>query len=392
MKPHSTVAEGLPRSGIREVMELAAAIEGVIHLEVGEPSFATPDHIVEAANAAAREGFTRYTPNAGLPSVRQAVAAHYSRVWGREVEPAQVLVTAGAVNAIAATIFALVEEGDEVLLPDPGWPNYLAIVGLSRGRVVRYPVRPENDYRPDPDEVAARITPRTKVLLLNNPGNPTGAVFPAGTVEALVGLAAAHDLRVISDEVYEALTFDGEHVPAARFDRDGRVVSVSSCSKSYAMTGWRLGWAIADPALVTLAGKVQEALVSCPSAISQKAAEAALRGSQAGVEEMRAAYHRRRDLVVDELAPAGLLPSVPRGAFYAMVDLRSTGLTSREAMRGLLEEERVATAPGSTFGEGAEGMVRISLATAEAELLEGCRRIRRFAERYAAAPMAVAAV
>jgi aspartate aminotransferase/aminotransferase len=281
--------------------------------------------------------------------------------------------------------FALVEEGVVVLIPDPGWPNYASIVALSRAHIVRYPLRPENGYIPDVGDVAARLTSRTKLLLLNNPGNPTGAVFPAETVEALVELGKRHELRIMSDEVYEALIFDGVHVPATRFDADGRVIAVSGCSKTYAMTGWRLGWAIADPALVAIAGKVQEALVSCPTAVSQRAAEAALLGSQVCVEEMRAAYHRRRDLVREVLEPAGLLSSVPRGAFYALVDLRVTGLDSRAAMRLLLEEERVATAPGATFGEVAEGMVRISLATAEDDLGEGCRRIRGFAERHAGA-------
>ena len=382
MKQHSGVAEALPRSGIREVMELAAGLDGVIHLEVGEPSFKTPAHIVEAALAAARAGETKYTPNPGLPTVREAVAETYAVRWGRPVAPEQVLVTAGAVNAIVAMTMAVCEEGDEVLVPDPGWPNYESIVALARARVVRYPLRPERGYLPEPADVAARVTPQTKVLVVNTPANPTGAVFPAATVEALVRLAAERELYVISDEVYEALVFDGVHVPAARFD-DRRVIAVSGCSKSYAMTGWRLGWAIADPALVALCGKVQEALVSCAPSVSQRAAEAALRGPQDCVVEMRAAYQHRRDLVRAELEPAGLLPTTPQGAFYALVDLRRTGLSSRELTRALLEEERVATAPGWTFGEVAEGMVRISLATAEPDLVEGCRRIRRFAERHA---------
>ena len=381
MMRHSRMAEALPRSGIREVMELAAAADGVIHLEVGEPSFNTPDHIIEAALAAAREGATKYTPNAGLAGLRQTIAEHYAAAWGRPVEAGQVLVTAGAVNAIAAMVLAVAEEGDEVLIPDPGWPNYAGIVALSRARSIRYPLRPEHGYLPDPEEIAARVTPRTRALVINNPSNPTGAVFPADTIEALIRLAAERDLYVISDEVYEALVFDGVHAPAARHD-DGRLITVSGCSKTYAMTGWRVGWAIADPVLVALCGKVQEALVSCAPSVSQRAAEAALRGPQACVAEMRDAYLRRRDLVRAELAPAGLLPNVPQGTFYALVDLHGIGLPSRELTRALLEEERVATAPGSTFGDVAEGMVRISLATAEPDLLEGCRRIRRFAERH----------
>ena len=391
MKPLSTVAEALPRSGIREVMDRAATMDGVIHLEVGEPSFNTPAHVIDAALADAHDGFTKYTPNAGLPGVRRTVAEHYAAAWDLPVEPERVLITAGAVNAVAVAVAAIAGEGDEVLIPDPGWPNYAGLIALARARPVRYPLRAERGYVPDPADVAACLTPRSKIVILNNPSNPTGAVCPRETVEALVRLAAEHDLYVVSDEVYEALVFEGEHVPAARFD-DGRVVTVSGCSKTYAMTGWRLGWAIADPALVALCGKVQEALVSCAPAVSQRAAEAALRGPQDCVAEMRAAYRRRRDLVRAELEPVGLLPTVPRGAFYALVDLRRTGLPSRDLSRALLEEERVATAPGATFGEVAEGMVRISLATADDDLAEGCRRIRRFAERHAAVSPAAASV
>ena len=206
-------------------------------------------------------------------------------------------------------------------------------------------------------------------------------------MRSLVELAKKHDLWLISDEIYEDLIFAGEHVPAARFDAE-RVITVSGVSKSYAMTGWRIGWAITNPELVALCGKIQEALVSCPPAISQAAAEAAVRGPQDAVEEMRAAYQRRRDLVREILEPVGLLPTIPEGAFYAMVDLRGAGIPSRDLSRMLLEEERVAAAPGSTFGDVAEGMVRISLATADDDLAEGCRRIVRFAERHGALPLA----
>jgi aspartate/methionine/tyrosine aminotransferase len=381
MKPRSALAQALPRSGIREVMDLARQMDDVILLVVGEPSFNTPTHIIEAAAKAALAGTTKYTPNAGLPGIRSAVAERYSRKWGREVMPAEVLVTAGAVNALAAIVAAIAEEGDEILIPDPGWPNYVSMIELARTKPVRYPLRPENGYLPDLTEIEARITPRTKALIINNPSNPTGAVFPEETVRGLVELARKHDLWLISDEVYEDLVFEGKHVPAATFDPE-RVITVSGASKSYAMTGWRIGWAVTQPDLVALCGKVQEALVSCPPAPSQAAAEAALRGPQDAVAEMRDAYDRRRGLVREILEPAGLLPSVPSGAFYALVDLRGAGVPSRDLSRMLLEEEHLAVAPGSTFGDVAEGMVRISLATADDDLAEGCRRIVRFAQRH----------
>jgi aspartate/methionine/tyrosine aminotransferase len=393
MKPHSRLAEALPRSGIREVMELATQLSEVIHLEVGEPSFNTPAHIIEAAREDAYAGYTKYTPNAGLPSLRRCVAERYSAAWGRTILPEQVLISAGAVNAIMATLGALLDEGDEVLIPDPGWPNYVSIVQMLRGTPVPYPCTPENGYLPDPAVITARITPRTKALILTNPSNPTGAVFPEATVEQMIQLAADHDLYVIADEVYEALVFEGQHVPAARFDCDGRVIAISGCSKTYAMTGWRLGWAITAPDIVSLAAKLMETVVSCAPAVSQRAAEEALTGPQDCVAEMRAAYARRRDIVRDILGPAGLLPVVPNGAFYALVDLRATGLPSRELSRRLLEEERVAAAPGDTFGQQSEGKVRISLASSDEAVTEGCRRIVRFAERYlrAARPTVAAA-
>jgi aspartate aminotransferase/aminotransferase len=386
MKGLSRLAESLPRSGIREVMELAGKLEGVIHLEVGEPSFGTPTHIIDAALAAAKTGSTKYTPNAGIWSVRQAVADRYTAAWGRPVAPEQVLVTAGAVNAIMTTLAALVDEGDEVLVPDPGWPNYTSIIAFARAVPVAYPCPVEDGYLPDLDALAARITPRTKALILTNPSNPTGVVFPAATVEAIVRLAAAHDLYIIADEVYEALVFDGEHVPAIKFDDAQRVIAVSGCSKTYAMTGWRLGWAITTPEIVGLAGKLMETIVSCAPSVSQRAGEAAIRGPQDCVEEMRLAYQRRRDIVAETLESAGLLPVVPTGAFYALVDLRGTSLTSRELSRALLEEERVAAAPGDTFGTEAEGMLRISLASSDNDVTEGCRRIIQFATRHGAIP------
>ena len=383
MKPRSALAQALPRSGIREVMDLARQMDDVIVLVVGEPSFNTPPHIIDAAAKAAHGGTTKYTPNAGLPGLRAAVAERYSRKFGREVTPAEVLVTAGAVNALAAIVAAIAEEGDEIMIPDPGWPNYVAMIELARVVPVRYRLEPDQGYRPDLAAMEAQITPRTKAIIINNPSNPTGGVFDEATVKGLVELARKHDLWLISDEVYEDLIFAGEHVPAARFDSE-RVITVSGVSKSYAMTGWRIGWAITNPELVALCGKIQEALVSCPPAPSQAAAEAAVRGSQDMVEEMRVAYQRRRDLVRDIFLPLGMLPAVPEGAFYALVDLRGAGIPSRDLSRMLLEEEHVAAAPGSTFGDVAEGMLRISLATADDDLREGCERIVRFARRHGA--------
>ena len=369
------------------MMRLAATVEGVIHLEVGEPSFDTLTHIVDAAFADARAGFTRYTPTAGLDSLREAIAVRTTARWKQTVSADEVLVSAGAVSAIAAAIFALAEEGDEVLLPDPGWPNYRSITPLTGATPAFYPLRIEDGYVPDPDLIAACVTPRTKVLLLNTPANPTGAVFPPEIMAGLMRVAQEHDLYVVSDEIYEDLIFEGAHTPAAPFDPE-RVITVSGFSKTYAMTGWRVGYAIASRPLVELMTKVEEPLISCPSAVSQRAAEAALRGPQEALVGMRDAYRCRRDLVREAFAGTALLPVVPHGAFYAMVDCRALGVPSETLARELLLEERVATAPGATFGPSAEGTLRISLAVADANLIEGCARIRAFVARRTAVPFA----
>jgi aspartate aminotransferase/aminotransferase len=386
VKPLSSVAESLPKSGIREVKALADQMENVIHLEVGEPSFNTPPHIIDAAFEAAGRGETKYTSNYGTPKLRQAIADKYTADWGREITPDRVLASSGGVNALATIVMAIVEPGDEILVPDPGWPNYISISGTAHAVPVRYQCLPENGFVPKAEDIERLITPRTKILILCNPSNPTGVVFPAETVKALVDLAKKHDIYLIADEIYEALVFDGEHTPASQFDADGRVITISGFSKTYAMTGWRLGYAIANPELVLLAGKMMEPLVSCPTAISQAAGVAALRGPQDCVTGMREAYRKRRDIARDLLVPAGLLPAVPQGAFYALLDLRSTGMPSRQLALSLLEEERVAMAPGDTFGEvSAQGMIRMSLASSDEEVEEGCRRIIRFTKRHAAA-------
>lgn len=374
MNPLSRFAELLPASGIRAIMKLAAEAEDVISLAAGEPSFNTPAHIIEAAFEAARAGHTHYTLTIGITPLREAVAARCARRWGLPVAVEDVVIGAGAGNAIMATLLAIVDEGDEVLVPDPGWPNYVAQILTARGVPVFYPLRPENGYLPDLRDLDALATPRTRVLIVNNPSNPCGSVWPRAAVEAVSAWARGRGLWVIADEVYEDLVFDGEMVWAAPYDRE-RTIAVGGCSKTYAMTGWRIGWAVSSPALAGATAKVQEPLISCPSDVSQRAALAALTGPQDAVEEMRAAYRRRRDLVRSRLEPAGLLPAVPSGAFYALADLRATGLTSHEAALRLIREQRVATVPGTAFGKAAEGFVRLSLASDDEDLRVASERI-----------------
>lgn len=366
------------RSGIREVMDLAAARDDVLHLEVGQPDFATPAHIVEAGCAAVRSGFTTYTANKGLPDVRASIAAKLKRVNGIEAAPDDIVITAGAVNALVEALTTLVNPGDTILIPDPGWPNYQMMADVLSARTVHYPLVPEDGFLPDLDRLdeLAR-TSGAKVLMINTPGNPTGAVFPAQVVGALVELAARHDLYLLSDECYEEIVFEGEHVSPASLGGRDHVLSVFSMSKTYAMTGWRMGYITGPREVVDLVAKVQEPMISCATSITQKAGQTALDGDQSCVREMVDTYRARRDMVVDILREGNLLISVPHGAFYIMADVSAAAHDSYEFARRLIKETGVAVAPGETFGPSGAGKVRLSLATATPDLREGAERLVR---------------
>jgi aspartate/methionine/tyrosine aminotransferase len=378
MRPTSSAVAGMRRSGIREVMELAQAIPDAIHLEVGEPGFPTPAHIVEAAHAAALAGYTKYTANAGMLSLRQLLVGKIRQFNGLEVAPENIVVTPGAVTAIAASIFALVEPGDEVLLPDPGWPNYQMMVPTAGAVTVLYPLRADDGFTPDLDALERLVTPKTKAMVINSPGNPTGAVFSREVMLKLLEFIRRHDLYLISDEVYEQIIFEGEHVSPARFDSEGRVITVSGFSKTYAMTGWRLGYAVAAKPLAAQIAKLQEPLVTSTCSVSQKAGEAALWGPQECVQEMVDEYRRHRDTTAGILTAAGVPFFRPQGAFYAMVDISARSRDSYAFARQLLQEAHVAVAPGATFGPSAAGYVRISLASSAAAVEEGVRRLAMF--------------
>lgn len=364
------------RSGIREVMDLAALRPDVLHLEVGQPDFATPAHIVEAGCEAALAGYTTYTANKGLPEVRESIVAKLRRDNGIEATVEEVVITAGAVNALIESLATLVSPGDSVLIPDPGWPNYQMMCDVLSVEALHYPLMPDHGFLPDLDrlEELAR-SGRAKVLLINSPGNPTGAVFPADVVAELVEISARHDLYLVSDECYEQVIFEGEHVSPATLDSGGRVLSVFSMSKSYAMTGWRMGYVTGPRDVIDLVAKVQEPVISCATSIAQKAGQAALEGDQGCVAMMRDSYRRRRDLVVDVLRGGGLLVTVPHGAFYIMADISNATSDSYAFARRLVTERGVAVAPGETFGPSGAGMVRLSLATASENLHEGARRV-----------------
>jgi aspartate/methionine/tyrosine aminotransferase len=364
----------MPASGIREIVHVALKMPDAIRLEVGEPDFATPQHIVDAAYEAASSGFTKYLPSAGLSSLRELLAERLSRVNGYEVNSEQIVVTVGGVQAVCASMLALLNPGDEVLIPDPAWPNYEMAILLQEGVPVHYPLYIQNEFVPTVADLERLVTPRTKLLVVNSPSNPTGAVFEKDVLVQLIEFARKHNIYLMADEVYDEMVFEGEHFSPALCDPE-RTISIYSFSKVYAMTGWRVGYLVANREIAQTVAKVQEPQISCVSSVGQKAAEAALTGSQVCVTEMCDSFRERRDAVVELLKQRDAYMYTPHGAFYIMVDIGVSGLGSRDFAFDLLEKQGVAVAPGTAFGNHGSDFVRISLATEKSDLLEGVSRL-----------------
>jgi len=368
-------AEG-HHSGIREIANQALVTPGAIRLDVGQPDFATPQHIKEAGKRAIDQNKTFYTHTQGIFTLREKLVDKLARINGIEATPDRVTIGPGGVGAIAAVLASVVEPGDEVLVPDPGWPNYMMMLAWLNVRGVRYPCPPSTGFQPDLDALAGLITPKTKVMIVNSPNNPTGAVYPKSTMASLVALAQRTNLWLLSDECYDQIVLDGGWTsPAAMAPDDPRIVSAFTFSKTYAMTGWRIGYVTGSAELIDTATKMLESSSSCVSTITQVAAEAALVGPQDCVTEMVSAYRRRRDLTVGILKEAELFIAEPAGAFYCMADVTPSGLGAREFAFKLLAEKGVSVAPGTAFGEVAEGAVRISLASSDDDLREGVGRL-----------------
>lgn len=363
-------------SGIRALMELALRDPRAIRLEVGEPDLDTPPHVIEAAARGAIEGHTHYTSSAGAMDVREAFAAKLRAVNGLHVSAEHVLVTHGAMHGLAIALLATCGPGDEVLVPDPEFPNWTMAATAAGALVRHYPAHAENGFVPALADIAAAVTDRTKVIIVNSPNNPTGAVYPAELLRGVVELARTHDAWVFSDECYEAITYDVDHVSPAVFDIDDRVISFYSFSKSYAMTGWRIGYlATRDRGLLETLTQLAECTISCPSSIGQRAALAAVTGSQQPVLDAVESYRERRDLAVATLTEAGVRCVLPQGAFYLMVDISDATADSYAFALRLLERDHVAVSPGAAFGPSGEGWVRVSLASERRALLEGLIRL-----------------
>jgi len=374
----ASTAELVSGSGIREILDTVVRRKAdVLRLEIGEPDFPAPPHVIAAAQEAAAAG-ARYTQSAGTPALREALAARVSALSGMAYSPEQIVVTQGGVQGCSLVMGALVSPGDEVLIPDPAWPNFEMQVVMNGARPVRYPLRVDAGFLPDVAEIASLITDRTKLLVLNSPSNPTGAVFPPSVVEAVVRLAAERGVVVLSDEVYDELIFEGSPCNAISYDAEN-VVGVYSMSKTYAMTGWRAGYVAAPGWLASTLVRLQEAQLSCVSAVTQAAALAAVTGPQAIIAFMRETYRRRRDIAVDLCRDAGIDVVAPSGAFYLMFPF-APGVDGREAALRLIDEG-IAVAPGTAFGESARNFARLSLAVEEPVLKEALHRLTSWHRR-----------
>jgi aspartate aminotransferase len=371
----SATIAAMPRSGIREIMDAAWQTPDCIVLAVGEPNFPTPLHVVDAADAAARSGKTGYVSNAGIPELREALAEKIRTRNGYEVSANEVVVSNGGVEGIFAALSALLDPGDGILLPDPGWPNFAMMATMLRARIMTYPLVPETGFLPEIADLERLCDAGTKVVLLNSPSNPLGAVIDRDRMREIAAFAAARNLWIVSDECYDATLFDDRFVSAAAVADPERTIAIYTFSKTYAMTGWRVGYVAAPTRAIAQIAKLQEPLISCVNALAQYAALAALTGPQDVVAQMVSAYHERRDEVCRRLAAARVPALPPSGAFYVWADVRASGLSSRDFAFTLLRERGVAVAPGTAFGPGGEGFVRISLATEPAALYQGIERL-----------------
>ncbi|HYS28438.1 MAG TPA: pyridoxal phosphate-dependent aminotransferase [Candidatus Limnocylindria bacterium] len=373
---------------LAKARKLEAQGKNIVHLEIGEPDFPTPPNIVEAAQKAIRDGFTHYTPAGGLMPARQAVADWIRRTYEVDVQPEQVVMVPGSKNVLLFTILALIDEGTEAIVPDPGYPIYESLVTMAGGKAVPIALRERNDFRLDVEELKGKITPRTRLIVINAPHNPTGGVLSHKDLEAIAELAQRHDLYVLSDEVYGQITYGGLHpsiltVPGMV----DRTIYSDGLSKAYAMCGWRLGFAVAP---LPLAQRMETLMInssSCAAAFTQMAAIEALSSpeSDRAVEAMVAEFKRRRDVVVDRLnAIPGVRCHKPLGAFYVFPNITGTGQNERELADRMLYEGGVAVLPGTSFGEMGKGFIRLSYANSVEQIEEGVRRMRGVLEKIAA--------
>lgn len=384
--------DDIPFSGIRKVFEAAGQLEkqgkDIINLGIGRPNFDTPAHIKEAAKKSLDEGNVFYTSNYGTEGLRSAVAEKLKRDNGLDYEMTDVIVTVGANQAVSIAMTALLDPGDEVLVPNPSWLHYFYCADLVGAKTVSYPLLEENGFNVIPEDIEKLVTPKTKMVIVNSPNNPTGSILSKESLQAIADIANKYDLIVLSDEIYEKLIYDDSvHYSIASLDgMKERTVLIHGVSKSYSMTGWRIGFAIsANKEFISAMIRVLQYTVTCANSFAQDGAEAALRGSQQCVEDMRLQFDRRRKLVYDRINKIeGLSCIAPKGAFYCFVNIKKLGMTDQEASDYYLNEAGVAMIPGSAFGEYGAGYLRVAFSNSYENIEKAMDRIADATASYLA--------
>lgn len=375
----------VPFSGIRKIFQAAVELEregkDVIHLEVGRPDFDTPEHIKEAAKQALDEGFVHYTSNYGAPELRQAITEKLLKENGIQVDPEnEVVVTVGANEAILMTMLALLDPGDEVLIPDPAWLHYFYCAQLAEAKPVHVPLREENNFQIDASDLERAVTPKSKLIVINTPHNPSGAVLGMKTLEAIAQIAIERDLLVLSDEIYEKIIYDDveHHSMASLPGMADRTLTVNGFSKAYSMTGWRLGYVAGRKNLIDSLIRVHQYSATCATSFAQKGAVAAYRGPQDKVHEMVSEFDRRRRFLVEALEGVpGVSCARPEGAFYVFPSVRELGVPDEMLANYILQEANVALVPGSAFGEYGQGYLRLSYANSYENIEAAAERIEK---------------
>jgi len=378
------MVKAIPPSGIRKFFDLLSSIEGVISLGVGEPDFVTPWHICEAAIYSLEKGYTMYTSNKGTPELRAELARHLDSSFGLTYNPDdEILITVGVSEGLDLAMRAILNPGDEVIMPDPCYVAYPASVSLAGGIPVRVPTTEENDFEITASNIEPRITQRTKAILIGYPSNPTGAVLSKEGLTRIAELAKRYNLLVISDEVYDRLVYGVEHTCLATLPgMRERTIMLNGFSKAYAMTGWRIGYAASDKEIIGAMTKIHQYTMLCAPIMGQMAALEALKADNGEVEAMVRDYDRRRRFIVKGFRDIGLSCFEPRGAFYAFPSIKVTGMTSEEFAEKLLLEEKVAVVPGTAFGQYGEGYLRCCYATALPDIEEALKRMGRFVKKH----------
>lgn len=383
--PLSKIARELAPSGIRKFFDIAAKMSDVISLGVGEPDFVTPWGIREAGIYSIEKGQTTYTSNYGLIELRQEISKHLDRRYGAKYSPEnEILVTVGVSEGMDLAMRAIIDPGDQVLVPEPCYVSYRPCVSLAGGEPVGVATSSQDDFRVSVAQLEQKLTPKTKAVILGFPSNPTGATMPRQALQEIVNFADKHNLFIISDEIYDRLTYEGEHTCIASLNNAmQRTITLNGFSKSYAMTGWRIGYACAPPTVLTAMMKIHSYTALCAPINAQKAALEALKHAESAVEDMIMQYNQRRRLIVDGLNAIGLKCHLPSGAFYAFPSIAATGLSSEEFAERLLYEEHVAVVPGTAFGEGGDGHIRCSYATSIEKIEIALERMGRFVAKVA---------